>query len=118
VLRGPYLALMHTTLEEVLANTVRGKVKLRHRQSIVKVQQSDGGVEVTFADGTQEGFDALVGANGVHSRTRELVFGSELWWARHLGSPGSCVNHHAAHRFLSCPVRPLRDPTSHTKGRG
>lgn len=90
VLRGPYLALMHTTLEETLADAVRGKVEVRHRQSIAKVRQSDGGVEVTFADGAQEGFDALVGADGVHSRTRELVFGSEPRWARHLGFSMAC----------------------------
>ncbi|MEV0668519.1 hypothetical protein ACIBI3_43890 [Actinomadura luteofluorescens] len=28
MLRGPYLALMHTTLEEVLANAVRGKAEV------------------------------------------------------------------------------------------
>ncbi|WP_329468441.1 FAD-dependent monooxygenase [Streptomyces sp. NBC_01431] len=54
------------------------------------MQQSDGGVEVTFADGTQEGFEALVGADGVHSRTRELVFGSEPRWTRHLGFSMAC----------------------------
>ncbi len=90
VLRGPYLALMHTTLEEVLANAVRDKVEVRYQQSIGKVQQCDGGVAVTFADGTQDSFDALVGADGVHSRTRELVFGSELRWARHFGFSMAC----------------------------
>lgn len=90
VLRGPYLALMHTTLEEVLTSAVRNTVEIRHQQSIAKVQQNDGGVEVTFADGTQDAFDALVGADGMHSRTRELVFGPEPLWAHHLGFTVAC----------------------------
>ncbi|GAA1567888.1 MULTISPECIES: FAD-dependent monooxygenase [Kribbella] len=89
VLRGPYLALMHTTLEAVLADAVRDRVEVRHRQSIAEVEQ-DNGVLVTFADGTQEEFDVLVGADGVHSRTRELAFGAESQWARHLGLTMAC----------------------------
>lgn len=90
VLGGPYLALMHTTLEEVLAVVLQDKVEMRHEQGIAQVQQTDGGVQVTFVDGTQEGFDALVGADGVHSRTRGLVFGPKARWARHLGLTMAC----------------------------
>ena len=90
VLGGPYLALMHTTLEEVLAGVLQDRVEMRHQQSIAQVRQTEGGVDVTFADGSEEGFDAVVGADGVHSRTRELVFGPESRWARHLGFTMAC----------------------------
>ncbi|MBN9609847.1 MAG: hypothetical protein BGO26_18045 [Actinobacteria bacterium 69-20] len=90
VLRGPYLALMHSTLEDVLAAAIRDKVEVRHRQSIAAVHQSDARVDVTFADGAQASFDVLVGADGVHSRTRELVFGAEPRWARHLDFSMAC----------------------------
>jgi 2-polyprenyl-6-methoxyphenol hydroxylase-like FAD-dependent oxidoreductase len=90
VLRGPYLALMHTTLEAVLADAIQDRMEVRHRQSIAEVHQDAGGVGVTFADGAREDFDVLVGADGVHSRTRELVFGAESRWARHLGFTMAC----------------------------
>lgn len=90
VLGGPYLALMHTTLEEALAKALRDNVELRHQQSIAQIRQTDTDMEVVFADGTAESFDVVVGADGVHSRTRELIFGPEACWARHLGFSMAC----------------------------
>ncbi len=42
-------------------------------------------VEVTLSDGATESFDLLVGADGVHSLTRALVFGPEEHFSRYLG---------------------------------
>lgn len=47
------------------------------------VQEDDDGVTVSLSDATQERADVLVGADGVHSRVRELVFGTG---ARDLGT--------------------------------
>jgi 2-polyprenyl-6-methoxyphenol hydroxylase-like FAD-dependent oxidoreductase len=40
---------------------------------------------VTFTDGKQETFDLLVGADGLHSNVRRLVFGDESQFAVYLG---------------------------------
>lgn len=90
VIRGPYLALMHTTLEEALGEAVQDKVEIRYGQSIAALEQRPGGVDVTFADGSHESFDLLIGADGVHSATRELAFGPEGRFARHLGYTMAC----------------------------
>jgi 2-polyprenyl-6-methoxyphenol hydroxylase-like FAD-dependent oxidoreductase len=90
MLRGPYLGLMHSTLEEVLATTVEDTVEIRHRQSIGTLRQNDDDVLVAFADGTRERFDVVVGADGVHSHTRALAFGPEPRWARRLGFSMAC----------------------------
>ncbi|BCJ37266.1 oxidoreductase [Actinocatenispora thailandica] len=90
MLRGPYLGLMHSTLEEVLAGAVEDRVEIRHRQRIAALRQNDDDVLVTFADGTRQRFDVVVGADGVHSDTRELVFGPEPRWARQLGFSMAC----------------------------
>ncbi|GAA2986258.1 FAD-dependent monooxygenase [Streptosporangium longisporum] len=94
VIRGPYLALMHTTLEEALAEAVRDKVEIRYGQHIAAIEQRPSGVGITFAEGRQESFDLLIGADGVHSATRELAFGPEERFARHLGYTMACYPLH------------------------
>ncbi|MDA3643411.1 FAD-dependent monooxygenase [Saccharopolyspora indica] len=90
VIGGPYLALMHARLEEALADAVRGRVEIRHEQRIAAVGQRPDGIDVVFADGAADSFDLLVGADGVHSATRELVFGPESRFARRLGYTMAC----------------------------
>lgn len=51
------------------------KVRFLFGNSIEKVQDGDGSAHVTFADGTEDDFDLVVGADGQWSRTRRLVFG-------------------------------------------
>ncbi|MDN5861102.1 MAG: FAD-dependent monooxygenase [Pseudonocardia sp.] len=85
IIRGPYMGLMHSGLEEVLIDAISGNVEIRYQQSIAAVCQDLDHVQVSFADGTREGFDLLVGADGIHSRTRELVFGPQDTFARYLG---------------------------------
>ncbi len=54
VIRGPYLALMHTTLEEALGDAVHDQADIRYGRSITAIEQSPGGVGVTFTDGECE----------------------------------------------------------------
>lgn len=52
----------------------------------VKVLEPDGdGVDVEFESGRSERFDLVVGADGLHSRTRRLAFGPEEDYLRHMG---------------------------------
>lgn len=85
IVRGPHLGLMHTTLEGALLDAVRNDVEIRYGQTICAVRQSRAAVEVDFAGGGTERFDLLVGADGIHSVTRGLVFGPEAGFARYLG---------------------------------
>lgn len=103
IIRGPYMGLMHSGLEEVLIDAVRDDVEIRYHQSIAAVRQDLDKVEVTFADGTQESFDLLVGADGIHSRTRELVFGPQDAFARYLGY--YMASYPLADRYGLGPVR-------------
>ncbi|PKV11654.1 FAD-dependent monooxygenase [Xanthomonas prunicola] len=49
----------------------------RFDDTIVRVEQHDGGVQVTFASGRQESYTCVVVAEGVGSHTRELIFPGE-----------------------------------------
>lgn len=48
-------------------------VDLRFGSSIRSLEQDDAGVDVTFADGTGERYDLVVGADGVHSTVRPMI---------------------------------------------
>ncbi|QKW37313.1 FAD-dependent monooxygenase [Actinomadura sp. NAK00032] len=90
VIQGPHLALMHTTLEGALLDAVEGDVEIRFGETVTAVRDTGSAVEAEFAGGTTERFDLLVGADGIHSRTRELAFGPEPEFARYLGCRLAC----------------------------
>jgi 2-polyprenyl-6-methoxyphenol hydroxylase-like FAD-dependent oxidoreductase len=85
IMRGKYLALMHGTLEETLHETIAGQVEVRFGRVISHVVSGSDAVEVTLNDETTESFDLLIGADGLHSLTRSLLFGPEEQFARFLG---------------------------------
>ena len=85
IMNGKYLALMHSTLEEALYEALAGQVEVRFGCALTAVTPGRDAVEVTFTDGTTESFDLLIGADGVHSRTRKLTFGPEEQFGRFLG---------------------------------
>jgi 2-polyprenyl-6-methoxyphenol hydroxylase-like FAD-dependent oxidoreductase len=85
VMYGKYMALMHWTLEEALHKAIADDVEVRFGCSLTAVQQGPQAVTVTFTGGTTEPVDLLIGADGIHSNTRKLVFGPEEQFGRYLG---------------------------------
>ncbi|MCB9759263.1 MAG: FAD-dependent monooxygenase [Alphaproteobacteria bacterium] len=54
-----------------------GDVRAEFGTHIVGVEEQPDGVQATLSDGRTETFDAIVGADGLHSAIREMVFGPE-----------------------------------------
>ncbi len=54
-----------------------GDVRTEFGVHIVGIGEHPDGVEATLSDGRTEQFDAIVGADGLHSEIRELAFGPE-----------------------------------------
>ncbi|KAI1454915.1 FAD/NAD(P)-binding domain-containing protein [Annulohypoxylon moriforme] len=52
-------------------------VELRKRLDTVEEKGSDGRVQLNFTDGTTAVADAVIGCDGIKSRVRELLFGSD-----------------------------------------
>jgi 2-polyprenyl-6-methoxyphenol hydroxylase-like FAD-dependent oxidoreductase len=52
-----------------------GSVPVRMNTSVTSIAQSGDGVLVELTNGEREAFDLVVGADGIHSKVRELVFG-------------------------------------------
>ncbi|WP_247695920.1 FAD-dependent monooxygenase [Streptomyces sp. b94] len=72
-------------LAEILYGAVRDEVEFVFDDSVDALTDHERGVDVTFRSGVQRTFDLVLGADGLHSRTRELVFGPERQFHRYLG---------------------------------
>ena len=85
-LDGRYVYLRRPDLERILYDRARERgVTVRFGRSVKSLKQTKASVSVTFDDGTRETFALVFGADGVHSRIRELVFGGESRFSRFLG---------------------------------
>ena len=95
---------------------------LRGDLSQVLYDDTRDGVDVTFAGGDRRRFDLVIGADGLHSSLRAMVFGPREQFVRHLGMVlafYTVPNEFEVDRWLvdyqdsgrSAGLRPLRDPT-------
>ncbi|MFC7310238.1 FAD-dependent monooxygenase [Streptomyces monticola] len=79
------LEILKGDLTRILYEATRHDVEYVFGDSIASLEQYDSGVRVTFERGRPRTFDLVVGADGLHSRTRELAFGPAQRYLRHLG---------------------------------
>ncbi|MFJ3906404.1 FAD-dependent monooxygenase [Streptomyces sp. NPDC090025] len=79
------LEVLKGDLTRMLYEATRENVEYVFGDSIATLEQDEDGVLVTFERGAPRRFDLVVGADGLHSRTRALVFGPEEEFVRHLG---------------------------------
>jgi 6-hydroxynicotinate 3-monooxygenase len=72
---APYLLAHRGDLHAALASAVPSEcVRLGHK--LVGLDETGDGVRLSFANGVTSDADALIGADGVHSLVRELLFGA------------------------------------------
>jgi 2-polyprenyl-6-methoxyphenol hydroxylase-like FAD-dependent oxidoreductase len=72
---GGYILFRRADLQAALYELVRERTHIRFGTQVEKVCATAGGVEVRLSDGSVERGDLLVGADGIHSHVRDLVFG-------------------------------------------
>jgi 2-polyprenyl-6-methoxyphenol hydroxylase-like FAD-dependent oxidoreductase len=83
---GKYAYLRRPDLERILFDRAMASgVPIRFNKEIRAVREDASGVGVEFGDGMTGRFGLLFGADGVHSRVRQLVFGRESPFDRFLG---------------------------------
>jgi 2-polyprenyl-6-methoxyphenol hydroxylase-like FAD-dependent oxidoreductase len=83
--QGDDVELMRGDLIRLLYDASRHDAEYLFGDSIVALEQDDGGVHVAFERGRPRTFDLVVGADGLHSTVRALTFGDESAFIHHLG---------------------------------
>ncbi|MDN3241651.1 FAD-dependent oxidoreductase [Glycomyces tritici] len=71
------MSVFRGDLETVLFEAVEETAEFRFGTTVTAIAQDAGGVVATLSDGSQERADLLIGADGLHSGVRRLVFGEE-----------------------------------------
>jgi 2-polyprenyl-6-methoxyphenol hydroxylase-like FAD-dependent oxidoreductase len=73
--RPANLGISRRALQKVLGDAARGAgANLRLGVTVASLQEDEGGVNVRFSDGSSGRYDLVVGADGVHSATRAMIF--------------------------------------------
>src|SRR5580698_7666914 len=70
ILRGDLAAIFHEATRET--------TEYIFDDSIAAIEESEAGVDVLFQEGGRRRFDLVVGADGLHSKVRSVVFGEEV----------------------------------------
>ncbi len=79
------IEILRGDLAEILYDATRDTVEYVFGDRIADLAQDADGVDVTFAGGERRRFDLVIGADGLHSALRSMVFGPRERYVRHLG---------------------------------
>ncbi|WP_043668659.1 FAD-dependent monooxygenase [Nocardia vulneris] len=116
------IEILRGDLSQVLYDDTRDEVEYLFGDRIAELTQDADSVDVTFAGGDRRRFDLVVGADGLHSALRAMVFGPHEQFIRHLGHVlafYSVPNEFGLDRWLidyqepgrSAMLRPIQDAT-------
>ncbi|AEK43428.1 FAD-dependent oxidoreductase [Amycolatopsis mediterranei S699] len=118
------IEILRGDLSQVLHDDTCDEVEYVFDDRIAELGQDADGVDVTFAKGDRRRFDLVIGADGLHSALRGMVFGPRERFLRHLGlvlAFYSVPNEFGLERWMidyqepgsgrSAGLRPLKDPT-------
>ncbi|SCK44424.1 2-polyprenyl-6-methoxyphenol hydroxylase and related FAD-dependent oxidoreductases [Streptomyces sp. LamerLS-316] len=82
---GLDLEVRRGDLADALHTPVRERVEFLFNDSIATLDDTGDAVHVVFDSGIRRTFDLVIGADGLHSNTRRLVFGPEEPFHHYLG---------------------------------
>jgi 2-polyprenyl-6-methoxyphenol hydroxylase-like FAD-dependent oxidoreductase len=82
---GRFTTLARSELSRLLFAQIRGASEVIFDNEIVGLDERADGVTARFKRGGDRRFDLVVGADGLHSRVRKLVFGPQDQFEKQLG---------------------------------
>lgn len=115
---GPTMVVTRTDLQQTLVRDLEKSVRIKMGTTISSLIQNRDNITVAFSDGTSDNFDLVVGADGVRSQVREMVFGKDFlkyygwtvygFWAPHsMATPRGAIEFSTGGRI--CMIYPLED---------
>jgi 2-polyprenyl-6-methoxyphenol hydroxylase-like FAD-dependent oxidoreductase len=117
---GGNIELPRGDLARLLCDASRKDAEYIFNDQITALEETPSGVDVRFESGAERHFDLLIGADGLHSRVRELAFGPEAAFVRHAGfyfatmplpderpDPGKVLLYNSPGRAIA--IHPARD---------
>jgi 2-polyprenyl-6-methoxyphenol hydroxylase-like FAD-dependent oxidoreductase len=85
ITHGRFISLPRGELSRAIFEAVEGRCETIFGDSVAGLELDRDGTWALLEGGEKRLFDLVVGAEGIHSRTRELVFGPEDKFERFLG---------------------------------
>jgi 2-polyprenyl-6-methoxyphenol hydroxylase-like FAD-dependent oxidoreductase len=73
--RGRYISLQRSDLSATIYGALEGAVETMFGDSVAGIEETPHGVRVCFDHAPPRSADLVIGADGLHSRVRQLVFG-------------------------------------------
>ncbi len=80
-----WLNILRSDLARRIYQALDGRVETIFGDSVAAIAEDDGGVQVSFRHAAPAHFDLVIGAGGLHSPVRALVFGPEDRYEDFLG---------------------------------
>jgi 2-polyprenyl-6-methoxyphenol hydroxylase-like FAD-dependent oxidoreductase len=82
---GRFVTLGRSDLSRLLFERVRGTTEAIFGDEIISLQERSDGVDVQFRGRKERRFGLVIGADGLHSNVRRLIFGPQGQFEKHLG---------------------------------
>jgi 2-polyprenyl-6-methoxyphenol hydroxylase-like FAD-dependent oxidoreductase len=106
VARGRMMSLQRSAVALGLYRAVADNVTVRFNDSLADLRDTPEGVEATFRAGTADRYDLVIGADGLHSTVRRLMFGDQPRFERFLGYHVAAFSargygHHDPHVYVT-----------------
>ncbi len=80
-----FTSLPRGDLAAAIYATIADQVEMIYGDTITAIDEHDDGVRLSFAHAEPRDFDLVVGADGLHSNVRRLVFGPDTSFEHYLG---------------------------------
>jgi 2-polyprenyl-6-methoxyphenol hydroxylase-like FAD-dependent oxidoreductase len=85
IMNGRAYTLLRSDLARIIYDQLDKDIEMIFDDSVAKILETETCVRVTFTSGLIRDFDLVIGADGLHSKVRDLVFGDEAQFERYYG---------------------------------
>lgn len=120
LMKGRAITLLRSDLARIIYNHLDKDVEIIFGDTITRIEQHENEVSAVFRSGITRRFDLVVGADGLHSNVRNLIFGSEAKFEKYYGYYTASFtfkdNEETGKAFLTYNV-PLKQAAVYSTGR-